>query len=133
MTNQRLKGISGLICLKFSRGGFNAHKELTTTTPSAHTCFHCCEAVRVHWNTFGYFQSSAPKLRNRYFTTEIRTRPVWSLLFKNTATHTRHRYFPAREEAQPHLRPFLTFNLRDLPTVSSPSSLGSSSSTFSSK
>ena len=61
----------------------------------------------------------------RYFTTEIRTRPVWSLLFKNTAMHTRHRYFHTREEAQPHLRPFLTFNLRDLPTVSSPSSLGS--------
>ena len=45
MTNQRLKGISGLICLKFSRGGFNAHKELTTPSGQAKLALHCLQAL----------------------------------------------------------------------------------------
>ena len=122
MTNQRLKGISGLICLKFS-----LYWRLQCTQGANHTVcprFHCCCYIGFcfHWNALGSRFGSSAAQRDRVDGGRKKLNHICAL-FLHLISGTRQ---PSPHHVYPHqrhlvldwgllvwtLRPFLTFNFR---------------------
>ena len=135
MTNQRLKGISGLICLKFS-----LHRRLQCTQGANHTVyqrFHCCCYIGFcfHWNALGSRFGSSAAQRDTVDGGRKKLNHICALflhLISGTRQPSPHLFYPHQWHLQTYcivltLCLFLTFNLRDSPTVSS-SVLSSSNS-----